>query len=454
MSTVFQQLISRSLGTPSTESIEVEKVEGQGPKGDELVDAKIADLPQTKDNADEGDDTVHDLVEAMLEENKKMEEKQKDFEEGGRVHASLESLLVGTLDTYGANGMNEQALALYRVSVESALTIAGLNIPAATMVPSFEAADTQLVVAEKVETKGKGILKTIIDWIVKAFKYIGQALVKFKELFTTNKKKVAARAASMVATLKGKTSTATPAAGKEEDAGKEGGEEKPGTGVAVVKEIKVSDLESKIMSRGGTITNLGEASKAIKTNYEKAMRSWGTAFQSIIDMPAVSGNTDPVQALVAINKALSSKVGNGLKEDLNLNEELVLKPGAESAFPMLGASVSVATQGDAKGGSIDIPNKATLISLIEDIEKELLGQSAAEKAMEQAATEVTKRATEYQAITANDKSIDGLDVNKSTRNLMSATSIFARGIAMAGTSYVTSYNTLLNVMQRATEHVQ
>lgn len=473
MSTVFQQLVARQLAA-STESIEVEKVSGEGPKGADLVDAKNTDLPKTKDNADEGndkvhdlvdakntdlpktannadegDDGVHDLVEAMMDESKKMEEKQKEFEEGARVHASMESLLNGTLDAYRTNGMSEQALALYSISVESAFRAAGLDhLPIGMAVPSFEAADTQLAVVDKVEKKGQGILKTIIAWVVKAFKYIGQALSKFAGLFTANKKKVADRAGRLVAMIKGQAPTEAAKIGKDED-GKEASTSKE---VAVVAEVKINDAEAKIMSRGGTIASLDDAAKAVRENYNKSMRAWGTAFDMLINMPAVSVNTDAGEALKKLNGGIASKVGKGFKEDLNVNEELVVTPGKDSSYPMIGADVKIIPMHEAKAADMKVPSKDALIKLLETIKADLESQSDAEKGLTAAVAHVNKSAAEYEKISGDVKNSEGLDVAKSTSNLMSATSIFSRGIALAGTSYVTSCNTVLNIVQRSIDH--
>ncbi|MNY03377.1 hypothetical protein D3C86_1359910 [compost metagenome] len=388
----------------------------------------------------------------MVDESKKMEEKQKEFEEGGRVHASMEALLMGTLDAYGTNGMNEQALQLYSISVESAFRAAGLDhLPVSMVVPSFEAADTQLAVVDKVEKKGQGILKTIIAWVVKAFKYIGQALSKFAGLFTANKKKVADRAARLLAMIKGQAPTA--AADKKDDV-KAIGEDKSSDskGVAVVSEVKVSDTEAKIMSRNGAIASLDDAHKAVSSNYDKAMRAWGTSFDMLINMPAVSVNTDAGEALKKLNSGIASKVGKGFKEDLNVNEELVVTPGKDSAYPMIGADVKIVEMHDAKGATMQVPSKEALVKLLESIHADLEGQSNAEKGLNSAVAHVNKSADEYQKISGEVKNSEGLDVGKSTSNLMSATSIFSRGIALAGTSYVTSCNTLLNVVQRSIEH--
>lgn len=475
MSTIFNQLVANHLAALSTESIEVEKVSGEGPKGADLIDAKNTDLPKTKDNAnegndevidlidakntdlpktannaDEGDDDVHDLVEGMMDESKKMEEKQKEFEEGARVHASMESLLRGTLDTYANNGMNEQALALYSLSVESAFRAAGLDhIPVSLAVPSFEAADTQLAVVDKVEKKGQGILKTIIAWVVKAFKYIGQALSKFAGLFTANKKKVADRAGRMVAMIKGQAPTAI---GK--DAAEDGKDAKASDSkeVALVSEVKISDSEAKIMSRGGTITTLDEAAKSVAQNYNKAMRAWGTSFDVLINMPSVSVNTDAGEALKKLTTSISSKAGKGFKEDLNINEELVVTPGKDSTYPMIGADVKIIPMHEAKAADMKVPSKDALVKLLETIQSELSSQSDAEKGLANAVAHVNKSAAEYEKISGEVKNADGLDVGKATSNLMSATSIFSRGIALAGTSYVTSLNTLLNVVQRSVDH--
>jgi hypothetical protein len=478
MSTIFNQLVARNLANLSTESVEVEKVAGEGPKGADLVGAKNTDLPKTKDNADEGNnkvidlvdakntdlpktannadegnDEVHDLVEGMMSESKKMEEKQKEFEEGGRVHASMESLLMGTLNTYGANGMSEQALALYSISVESALRVAGLdNLPLSVIVPSFEAADTQLAVVDKVEKKGQGILKTIISWVVKAFKYIGQALTKFAALFKANKKKVADRAGRLIAMVKGQKPTEAATAAKDDT--KAIGQDKTSDSkeVALVSEIKVSDTEAKIMSRDGTITTMEEAAKSAAENYNKAMRAWGTSFDVLINMPAVSVNTDAGENLKKLTTSIASKAGKGFKEDLNVNEELVVTPGKDSTYPMIGADVKVIPMHEAKAADIKVPSKDALVKLLETIQEELNSQSQAEQGLNGAIAHVNKSAAEYEKISGEVKNSEGLDVTKATSNLMSATSIFSRGIALAGTSYVTTLNTILNVVQRSVDH--
>jgi hypothetical protein len=450
MSTVFNKLMANHLASMvaqvSNESIEQEKVSGQGPKGADLIDAGATDLPLAKNNAAEGDDEVHELIEGMMDESKKMEEKQKEWEEGGRVHASMESLLMGTIDTYGTNGMNEQALQLYSLSVESALRSAGLDLPIGAAVPSFEAADTQVAVVEKVEKKGKGLLKTIIDWIVKAFRYIGGALQKFAGMFTANKKKVADRAERMIGMIKGQTPTAI---GVDKKEGEEG---KTSDVKGIAHEVKINDAEAKIFSRNGAITSLADAAKSVRENYNKAMMAWGAAFDMLVNMPTVSVNTDAGESLKKLNSGIASKVGKGFKEDLNSNEELVVTPGKDSAYPMIGAEVKVVPSHDVKGAAMEVPSKEVLIKLLETIKADLEGQSKAEEQLTSAVAHVTKSADEYEKISGEVKSSEGLDVQKATTNLMSATSIFSRGIAMAGSSYVQNSNSVLNVVQRAIDH--
>jgi hypothetical protein len=332
--------------------------------------------------------------------------------------------------------------------VESAFKAAGLDhLPVSMVVPSFEAADTQLAVVDKVEKKGQGILKTIIAWVVKAFKYIGQALGKFVGLFTANKKKVADRAERMIGMIKGQ---APAAIGQDKKEG-EDGKESTSKEVAVASEVKVNDAEAKIMSRNGTIASLDDAAKAISANYNKAMMAWGTAFDMLVNMPSVSVNTDAGEALKKLNQGIASKVGKGFKEDLNVNEELVITPGKDSNFPMIGADVKVVPMHEAKGAAMQVPSKESLVKLLESIKEELSGQSKAEQGLNSAVAHVNKSADEYQKISGDVKN-DDIDVGKATSNLMSATGIFSRGIALAGTSYVTSYNTLMNVIQRSIEH--
>lgn len=443
MSSVFEQLIARHVAGLSLESIDVEKISGQGPKGADAVDAKTDGVPMAKPDADESDLAIDELIEVTLDETKKMEEKQKEWEEGGRVHASLESLLHGTIDTYRDNGMNEQALNLYQLSVESALIAAGLELPASVIVPSFEAADTQLAVVDKVEKKGTGILKTILNWMLKAFRYISGAVKKFVNLFRSNKKKVAERAKRMVAMLEGKQPT--PAAiGQDKQ---EGVEKDKQVSTDVKPEVKINANEARILSHGGTVASLADASSAIKSNYAKSMTAWGKTFDALINMP--SANQDPVANLNKVTASLKSSLSNGFKSELNLNELLVVKVGSDKEFPMIGAKAEVAVSGDAKAGDVQVPDKAALIKLVQEITTELENQSVAEKAMDAAAAHVDKTVADYEKFDKEKDVSSGIDVSKATSNLMSATSVFSSGLALAGTHYVTGYNTLLNVVQRA-----
>lgn len=445
MSSVFEQLIAQHMaGTSlSTESIDVEKISGQGPKGADAVDAKTEGVPMAKPDADESDLSIDELIDVTLDETKKMEEKQKEWEEGGRVHASLESLLHGTIDTYRGNGMNEQALNLYQLSVESALIAAGLNIPASVVVPSFEAADTQLAVVDKVEKKGGGILKTILGWMMKAFKYISGAVKKFVNLFRSNKKKVAERATRMVAMLEGKQPAQI---GNDKQ---EGGEEGKQVSTEVKPEVKINANEARILSHGGAVASLGDASKAIKDNYAKSMTAWGKAFDGLINMSGAAN--DPVANLTKVSAALKSNLGNGFKSELNLNELLIVKAGSDKEWPMIGAKAEIAVSGEAKAGDVQVPDKAALIKLVQEIHTELENQSVAEKAMDEAAAHVDKTVAEYEKFDKEKDVTSSIDVSKATSNLMSATTVFSSGLALAGTHYVTGYNTLLNVVQRAVD---
>ncbi len=88
-------------------------------------------------------------------------------------------------------------------------------------------------------------------------------------------------------------------------------------------------------------------------------------------------------------------------------------------------------------------------ALVKTIESNLEGQTAAEKAMDDAAKNVEKAVAEYEKFNAEKDVNSSIDVHKATTNLMSATSVFTSGIALAGTHYVSGYNVLLNVVQRA-----
>lgn len=446
MSTVFEQLLANHMaqanGQVSNEQIEVTKVDNLEPKGADGVDAKAAEIPMTKDNPDESDLEIDKLIDVTLDETNKMKAKQDEWEEGGRIHASLESLLVGTMDTYSKTGMDEQALNLYQLSVESVMMAAGLgHIPISAAVPSFEAADTQLAVVEKVEKKGKGILRTIIDWMLKAFRYIGGAVKKFIGMFTTNKKKVAERAGRLLGTIQGKT-----AIGQDKQEGGEDNKSKP-LQLEFKPDVKINAGEAKILSHGGTVKSLDDASKAIQSNYETAMREWGTAFDSVINVGSAS--KDPMGNLTKVTAELKSKFSSGFKKELNLNEVLVVKPGSDKAWPMIGAKAVVELAGDATAGTVDIPSQEALQALVKTIQTNLEGQTAAEKAMNDAANNVEKAVAEYEKFNSEKDVNSSIDVHKATTNLMSATSVFTSGIALAGSHYVTGYNVLLNVVQRA-----
>jgi hypothetical protein len=107
---------------------------------------------------------------------------------------------------------------------------------------------------------------------------------------------------------------------------------------------------------------------------------------------------------------------------------------------------------EAKAADMKVPSKDSLVKLLESIHEELSSQTQAEQALNSAVGHVDKSAAEYEKIKGEVKNSEGLDVTKATSNLMSATSIFSRGIALAGTSYVTTLNTILNVVQRTVDH--
>lgn len=474
MSGIFEQLIAHQIALASHESVDITKV-AQPDTID--VTASGQGIAETKVNPDEGDLEIRDNVEAMFDESKKIEEKQKEFEEGMRVRESMESLLQGTLDTYRDTGMSAEALNLYSISVESALRVAGLSMPVEVMVPSFEAGDTQVAVVDKVEKKGNSVLATIKAWMIKAWNWCKEALRKFIGLFRTNKKKVAERAGRIQATLVNGTlalghdksddksaSKGTADKGDDKQAGNDpankekakqeaDAEKSAETGKGVVKapgQIRLTEQDMHLMSHNGTVASLEAAADAIQKNYETAMREWGTSFDKLLNLG--SANINPVGQLKEVNDSLRSKFSSGFKKELNLGELLVVKTGTDREYPLIGSDVKVVPSSKVEGRGFIEPTKPELEKLVQKIKSDLEATSQAEKAMEAAAQRVEKLVADYQKFDSEKDVSGGVDTKKATDHLMSASSAFSKGIALAGTHYVSGYNTMLSLVQRAIQH--
>lgn len=456
MSGIFEQLIAHQIALASTESVDLTKV-AQPDTID--VTASGQGIAETKTNPDEGDREIRENVEAMFDESKKIEEKQKEFEEGMRVRESMESLLQGTLDTYRDTGMNESALNLYSISVESALRVAGLSMPVAVMVPSFEAGDTQVAVVDKVEKKGNSVLATIKAWMIKAWNWCKEALRKFIGLFRTNKKKVAERAGRLQLALQSNTlalghdKSGDKGDDKQTGSDKADAEKSAETGKGVVKapgQIRLTEQEILLMSHNGSVGSLEGAAQAIQKNYESTMRDWGTSFDKLLNLG--SANVNPVGQLKEVNDSLRSKFSTGFKKELNLGELLVVKTGTDREWPLIGSEVKVVPSSKVEGRGFLEPTKPELQKLVDKIKSDLEATSQAEKAMEAAAKHVEKLVADYQKFDGENDVNGGADTKKGTDHLMSASSTFSKGIALAGTHYVSGYNAMLSMVQRALQH--
>lgn len=129
---------------------------------------------------------------------------------------AIEELVRGTVDTYKDTGMDEQAVELYRVSVESILLMSGIDIPADTLVPSFESGKSRVQYSAEAEEKAKGILARIWEYIVNAFRRFGDMLRRLKDRIFKRNKAIEKKAEVLEEKLSKKQEEA---AAKEEDKG-------------------------------------------------------------------------------------------------------------------------------------------------------------------------------------------------------------------------------------------
>lgn len=114
---------------------------------------------------------------------KAIEQSSDSIAHGVCVSESLSSVVTNTLEIYGDDGMTQQSSELMRLSVESVMMAAGITIPAAMLVPSFESSqDYNTEAAEKSES----ILGKIMKWVQAALKAIADAIVAFWNRLTVS----------------------------------------------------------------------------------------------------------------------------------------------------------------------------------------------------------------------------------------------------------------------------
>ena len=249
MSTLLQQLTARNLQhygvapAPSFESGDHEYRDNEEPEEDDV------DLDSGFD--DDNGLTIQDL-----------EAQSEELDKQSTLHESFESLLVGTLDTYGVHGLSSTGAELYRLSVESLFRQYGYEDFDKVIVPSFEDSATREEHAEKVEEKGSGLLKRIWEGLIKAYETFTTAIGDFfRRIFTG-----AATLEKAVKRLKEKAANMGD---------KDGG--KVNVGVAA---------RYLISKAGNTVTGSAQVHE-LMSSFSEFSKTWINAWEGLTDQQAV-----------------------------------------------------------------------------------------------------------------------------------------------------------------------
>lgn len=129
---------------------------------------------QTEELAEKIDDDSSDIAEIVTQ----IESHSADIAKGCDVVGAVENVVDQTIATYGDAGITEQGATLLQASVESILIAAGIPIPSKVVVPSFEG-KTRVQYSTEAEEKKSGFVKRILEWIVKTFNSIMEAVKDF-----------------------------------------------------------------------------------------------------------------------------------------------------------------------------------------------------------------------------------------------------------------------------------
>jgi hypothetical protein len=262
-------------------------------------------------------EAVSNDAEIIASISNEIEDHAADIAKGADVAGAVENVVDQTIAAYGDNGIDEQGAALLTVSVESILIAAGINIPASMVVPSFEG-KTRIEYSTEAEEKKQGFIQRIVDWIVKAFNSMVEALKNFWARIVASNKLLKAYAERVKAKVDGLEGHPTEA------------------------KVKMTIWGAACTTDGKSVHTPRENIKQNTTMLQAFTKAWDGAFGAIRDLNAPSSFASPEAMNSFLNEAVGSsafKNGvqhlNGLKPTVTHTVEF--KTGSDGQYPMAGA---------------------------------------------------------------------------------------------------------------------
>lgn len=291
---------------------------------------------------------LHNEVEENLEEMKDIAAdiatKNDDVMDNVVVSNTLTDLVDQTMQTYGAAGIDEQGAQLLNISVEAVLKSAGLDIPASTLVPSFESGMSRAEYSVEAEEKKSSLVSRMWTWLIEAFKSMWEAVSSFFNSFRTNASSVEAYAKKVKEKV---DKLPRGSEGKEVDAGKNA--------------VYLTD-------GNGSYKDPATVLRSDMTHYQKFAQLWDSSFGGILKIDIgpslVKMSPEQMQRMnEQLTAAVGSMIGGGsvsLQDVQFVNtHKLNLVGGADPEFKMIGAKLTIEQSAKAPSG------KAPALTLME-----------------------------------------------------------------------------------------
>lgn len=283
---------------------------------------------------------VSENLEEMLTTSTDISAQSDELMKNNALTGTLTDLVDSTLDTYGKDGMTEQAAELMRVSVESILRSAQLFdvIPVSLLVPSFESGMTRAEYSVEAEEKKQGMLARMLAWIAEAFSAMWTSIKSFFQKFAGNVDGVKKYAETVQTKVNGLAVT------------------------SATKEVNLGNIGIYLADNNGTIVHPDKAISAIMADFQTFSQKWDGSFGNILKIEIPSGVMDEASQQKFIQQ-LSAAVGNiihsGSPSINKLNfipsHQISIVPGQDKENSMIGSTLKiemVSKVKDAKMGAL------------------------------------------------------------------------------------------------------
>jgi hypothetical protein len=296
---IFKQLAGASMENlaPSEETIAAQVATAQAAEEREIITI-----------SDEIDSDIEVIGAIGNDIDKSAEEVSKASVASG----AIENLVDQTIDTYGADGITEQGAAVLQASMESVLKAAGINIPVGVVVPSFENGISRTDYSTEAEEKKEGIIKRILKWLADAYTAVIDSVGNFFGRFFVT----AGRVKKYVEKVKAKVGS------------------------------QKGDGNAAEISLGGEAIFIdgGNPSASLNKNvevFQKFVTRWAGTFGAVADVKVGTIDGTFQAASMAIRGMKENGVTHLKGLDIVPGYSVEVAPGANAAFPMIGAKLKV-----------------------------------------------------------------------------------------------------------------